>query len=227
MGDVPRMRHASHVAEADLLHLSEIFVSFQGEGVTVGLPFSFIRLAGCPLRCAWCDTTYAYEASFTLAITQVLTHCAGLWPRRVLVTGGEPLAQPASKSLVQCLLQAGFSVWIETSGALDIAGIDERASIVLDVKCPSSGMADRMWWGNLDALRRRDQVKFVIGDRGDFEYAKDVVATHDLARRSTVLMSPVGGTDAALLADWLLDARLEARLSLRLHSAIWGDARSR
>lgn len=220
------MSRLAAATQACILAISEIFVSIQGEGDATGWPFTFVRLAGCPLRCAWCDTQYAYEPSFELDIEEAVGRVAGMWPRRVLVTGGEPLAQAATKSLVRQLLEKGLAVWIETSGAVDTLGVDSRAALVIDVKCPSSGMADHMCWANLERLRSHDQVKFVIADRDDFEYAAGVIDSRTLSEHCVTLLSPVHGVlDGARLAEWLIEASLDARLSLPLQTLLWGGAR--
>ena len=210
------------------LRLTEIFYSLQGEASRVGLPTVFIRLTGCPLRCRWCDTTYAFRGGERLTIDEILARVSDLGLPEVCVTGGEPLAQAACRELLATLADAGHRVSLETSGALSIAGLDPRVRCVMDLKAPGSGEADKNLWDNLDHLRPHDEVKFVLAGRADYDWAKDVLERHGLARRATVLFSPVAGELApSTLADWIVADRLPVRFQLQLHKILWGDARGK
>lgn len=212
----------------ELLRVSEIFASLQGESTTVGVPTVFVRLTGCPLRCRWCDTTYAFRGGERLTIDEILARVSDLGLPEVCVTGGEPLAQAACRDLLTALADAGHRVSLETSGALSIAGLDPRVRCVMDLKAPGSGEADKNLWDNLDHLRPHDEVKFVLAGRADYDWAKDVLKRHDLARRATVLFSPVAGELApSTLADWIVADRLPVRFQLQLHKILWGDARGK
>ena len=212
----------------ELLRVSEIFASLQGESTTVGVPTVFVRLTGCPLRCRWCDTAYAFSGGERLTIDEILARVSDLGLPEVCVTGGEPLAQAACRDLLTALADAGHRVSLETSGALSIAGLDPRVRCVMDLKAPGSGEADKNLWDNLDHLRPHDEVKFVLAGRADYDWAKDVLKRHDLARRATVLFSPVAGELApSTLADWIVADRLPVRFQLQLHKILWGDARGK
>jgi len=216
------------VTEGPTVELSEVFVSIQGEGSSVGWPFFFVRTAGCPLRCTWCDSTYAYQPAFELTGGEIVRQALHSRVARVLVTGGEPLAQPAAVRLISMLCDAGLEVWAETGGSEDTFGVDPRAHLAVDVKGPSSGMADHMCWSNLERLRPTDDVKFVLSHREDYVYAKRVIDKYALNERCTVLLSPVHGVlDAQALAEWMLADRLQSRLQLQMHRIIWDDARGR
>ena len=205
-----------------MLKVTEIFHSIQGESTHAGRPCVFIRLTGCPLRCTWCDTAYAFYGGQDLAQADIIEQVRAFGCNLVEVTGGEPLSQPASLPLLSRLCDEGFEVLLETSGAVDTSGVDRRVHIVLDVKCPGSGMAERMYWPNVDRLSPRDEVKFVIKDRADYEWAREVVRGRNLAARCTVLMSPVfGEVDARQLAEWVLADRLPVRFQLQMHKQIW------
>ena len=205
-----------------MLKVTEIFHSIQGESTHTGRPCVFIRLTGCPLRCTWCDTAYAFYGGRDLTEDDVIAQVRAFGCSLVEVTGGEPLSQPAAFPLLARLCDEGFEVLLETSGALDTAGDDRRVHVVLDVKCPGSGMAERMHWPNLQRLASHDEVKFVIKDRGDYEWAREVIRSRDLAARCTVLVSPVfGETDARQLAEWVLADRLPVRFQLQLHKHVW------
>jgi 7-carboxy-7-deazaguanine synthase len=212
----------------ELLRVSEIFASLQGESTTVGVPTVFVRLTGCPLRCRWCDTAYAFSGGERLTIDEILARVSDLGLPEVCVTGGEPLAQAACRDLLTALADAGHRVSLETSGALSIAGLDPRVRCVMDLKAPGSGEADKNLWDNLDHLRPHDEVKFVLAGRADYDWAKDVLERHGLARRATVLFSPVTGELApSTLADWIVADRLPVRFQLQLHKILWGDARGK
>jgi 7-carboxy-7-deazaguanine synthase len=210
------------------LRISEIFLSLQGESRTVGLPTVFIRLTGCPLRCRWCDTAYAFAGGERLTVDQVVAAVAAFDVEWVTVTGGEPLAQPGCHELLRRLCDRGWRVSLETSGALDLSLVDPRVARVMDLKAPGSGEAGRNRWENLALLRADDQVKVVIGDRQDYEWAKRVLARHELASRCELLFSPVhGGLAPETLAQWILEDRLPVRFQIQLHKYLWGDVPGR
>ena len=208
-----------------MLRITEIFYSLQGEAKTSGLPTVFVRLTGCPLRCQYCDTAYAFSGGIQISMAEVLDQVASFGARYVTVTGGEPLAKPNCLRLMEKLCDAGYQVSLETSGALDIAGVDPRVSIVMDLKTPGSAEVSRNMYANLALLERKDQVKFVICDRQDFSWASFKVREYDLlARVGEVLFSPsVGQQDAAELAEWILAERLPVRFQMQLHKILWGD----
>ena len=207
------------------MRVTEIFHSIQGESSFTGQPCVFIRLTGCPLRCTWCDTAYAFFGGHELSIEQILATVDSYDCRLVEVTGGEPLAQSEVFPLIRKLGDRGHEVLIETSGAIDTAQVDTRAHIILDVKCPGSGMSDRMHWPNVTRLTMKDEAKFVLLDRSDYEWACDILARYELAKRCVVLMSPVfGSLDPRQLAEWVLADRLPVRLQLQLHKLIWTPA---
>lgn len=212
----------------DRLRVSEIFHSIQGESTRAGLPTTFIRLSGCPLRCRWCDTEYAFAGGTVMVLEAILARVAAIGCPTVCVTGGEPLAQKGCLALLTALCDAGCSVSLETSGALDIAGVDPRVSRIVDVKAPGSGEAGRNLWSNLDLLTARDEVKFVLASEADYRFANSVVVTRRLHERCPVLFSPVAGRlDPARLAEWILRDRLPVRLQLQLHKLLWPDTRGR
>lgn len=205
-----------------MLTVNEIFFSIQGEGTRAGEPCTFVRLTGCPLRCTWCDTAYAFHEGTKRSEDEVMRELARHPTRLVQLTGGEPLAQPAAFPFVTRMLDAGFRVLVETSGHILTEGLDPRAVVVLDVKAPGSGEAHRMEWRNLERLRATDEVKFVIADRADFDFARRVMDEHGLAGRCTVLFSPVHGVlEPGTLARWILDEGVAARLQVQLHKYLW------
>ncbi|MCD9027445.1 7-carboxy-7-deazaguanine synthase QueE [Luteimonas sp. BDR2-5] len=211
-------------SQADRLKLTEIFLSLQGEARDAGWPTVFVRLTGCPLRCTYCDTAYAFHGGDWWPIDAILDEVARHGVRHVCVTGGEPLAQKRCIGLLRRLCDAGYQVSLETSGALDIAAVDPRVSRVLDIKTPDSGEAHRNLWANLPLLTPHDQVKFVICSRGDYEWARDVVLTRGLAQRCDVLFSPSKGELSARdLADWIVADRLPVRFQMQLHKLLWND----
>ncbi|WP_119717352.1 7-carboxy-7-deazaguanine synthase QueE [Cognatilysobacter tabacisoli] len=211
-------------AAADRLKLTEIFLSLQGESNSIGWPTVFVRLTGCPLRCQYCDTAYAFHGGQWWDIDAILAEVATHGARHVCVTGGEPLAQKRCIGLLQRLCDAGYDVSLETSGAIDIADVDPRVSRVLDIKTPGSAEAHRNLWSNLPLLTPRDQVKFVICSREDYDWSKAVVAEHGLTGVCDVLFSPsftqVRPRD---LADWIVADRLPVRFQLQLHKILWDD----
>ena len=210
------------------LRITEIFHSLQGESRSVGLPTVFVRLTGCPLRCLYCDTAYAFSGGEWQDIDDILQQVRGFGCAHVCVTGGEPLAQKGAGELLSALCDAGYEVSLETSGALDIGSVDPRVSRVMDIKTPGSGEVERNLMGNLDQLTARDQVKFVIGDERDYDWSRELLETHRLHQRCEVLFSPVYGTlPASRLAEWVLRDRLPVRFQLQLHKLLWGDERGR
>jgi 7-carboxy-7-deazaguanine synthase len=210
------------------LRINEIFFSLQGEARTVGFPTVFVRLTGCPLRCGYCDTAYAFTEGDWMPLDDVLARVASHGARYITVTGGEPLAQPACRLLLTRLCDAGYEVSLETSGALDIANIDARVSVVMDLKTPGSGEQARNRYANLALLRSKDQLKFVIADRVDYEWSCEIMARHALDGRCEILFSPVHGQlSPAQLAEWILADRLLVRMQIQLHKYLWGDTRGR
>lgn len=204
------------------LRVTEIFYSIQGESTYAGQPCVFIRLTGCPLRCTWCDTDYSFYGGTSHALDEILTKVREYGCQLVELTGGEPLAQPEALPLITRLCDAGYTVLIETSGAIDVQPVDQRAKLILDVKCPGSGMTDRMHWPNLDCLTAKDEAKFVLASRADYEWARGIVAQYRLAERCPVLFSPVfGSLDLRQLAEWILADRLSVRFQLQMHKYIW------
>jgi 7-carboxy-7-deazaguanine synthase len=206
------------------LKLTEIFRSLQGEADTVGIPTTFVRLTGCPLRCQYCDTAYAFSGGEWWTIADVLARVRELGTRYVCVTGGEPLAQRACLVLLRELCDAGFRVSLETSGAMALEGVDSRVVRVVDVKTPASGEAQRNRYDELERLEARDLVKFVICDRNDYEWSRDQVAQRGLDARCTVLFSPSHDQlPARTLADWILEDGLPVRFQIQLHKYLWGN----
>jgi 7-carboxy-7-deazaguanine synthase len=206
-----------------MLTVSEIYLSVQGESTHAGRLCAFVRLAACDLRCRWCDTPYAFTGGQKMSVDDVLVAVRGLDCHLVEITGGEPLLQPDVGRLMERLLADGFEVLLETGGHVPMDWVPDDVVAIVDVKCPGSGEADRMHWPNLDDLSAHDEVKFVIQDRADFDYACEVLDRHDLARRTAaVLFSPVHGVLApADLARWMIDRRVPARLQLQAHKYIW------
>ncbi len=206
------------------LKITEIFLSIQGEADAVGWPTVFVRLTGCPLRCGYCDTEYAFYGGEWRDQAEVLEQVASFGVRHVCVTGGEPLAQKGCAPLLTALCDAGYRVSLETSGAMDISFVDARVARVVDIKTPGSREVNRNRWDNLDLLNSTDQLKFVICDRADYEWARDQVATRRLHERTTVLFSPSAKQlNATHLADWIVADRLPVRFQLQLHKILWGD----
>ena len=207
------------------LRITETFYSLQGESTSSGLATFFIRLTGCPLRCVYCDTEYAFHGGESIAIPSLLDQAASYKPLYVCVTGGEPLAQPACLELLQALCDAGYRVSLETSGAMAVEAVDERVVVVLDIKTPDSGEVEKNLWDNMQRLRNKDQVKFVIASRIDYDWAKSKMLEFDLpARAGEILFSPVAGQlPPQQLADWILEDRLQVRYQLQLHKLVWGD----
>ncbi|HET6465279.1 MAG TPA: radical SAM protein [Nitrospiria bacterium] len=204
------------------MKINEIYKSIQGESTYAGQPCVFIRTTGCNLRCEWCDTTHAFYEGREMTVEAVLAQVEASACRLVELTGGEPLLQKEAPSLVKKLLDSGYTVLIETSGSLDIRSMDPRAIMIMDVKCPGSGMSDAMRWENIEVLRPRDQVKFVIKDRSDYDWAAEVLAKYPVLSEHVVLFSPVFGVlDPRLLADWILEDGRAVHLQLQIHKYIW------
>jgi 7-carboxy-7-deazaguanine synthase len=210
--------------KTERLRINEIFHSLQGEADAVGFPTVFVRLTGCPLRCGYCDTEYAFHNGDWFDLDAILETVRGYGARYVCVTGGEPLAQPNCLKLLQRLCDAGFQVSLETSGALDIAAVDARVSRVVDVKTPGSGESSRNRIENFDLLTERDQLKFVICSREDYDWSKAFLQEHGLPDRCRLLFSPsYHDLSPTVLADWILADRLPVRFQLQLHKVLWGD----
>ena len=206
------------------LRITEIFHSLQGESSRVGLPTVFVRLTGCPLRCGYCDTSYAFTGGENIKIDAILERVATFHTPYVCVTGGEPLAQKNCPALLGALCDAGYSVSLETSGALDIGSVDARVARIVDIKTPGSGEAKKNRWENIAALKPSDEVKFVLCDAADYQWAKQMLTEYRLAERCPVLFSPVHGTlSPTLLAEWILRDRLPVRMQVQLHKYLWGS----
>ncbi|MEK9499546.1 7-carboxy-7-deazaguanine synthase QueE [Gaopeijia maritima] len=214
---------------APFLRITEIFHSIQGESTRAGLPCTFVRLTGCPLRCVWCDTEYAFTGGTRMTLDEIVEKVDAVGTPLVEITGGEPLAHPNAFPLAARLADAGYTVLVETSGAFDISGLDPRVIRIMDLKCPGSGESARNLWSNLDHLGPADEVKFVVADRADYEWARGVIRERGLdravvaGRLGALLFSPVWeAVDLEDLAAWILDDRLPARFQLQLHKLIWG-----
>jgi 7-carboxy-7-deazaguanine synthase len=213
----------------DFLRVTEIFHSVQGESTWAGLPCTFIRLTGCPLRCTWCDTEYAFHGGEKMTLHDIIARVEEIGTRVVEVTGGEPLIHRNAFVLVRQLLERGYTVLVETSGAVDVAPLDERAHKIMDLKCPDSGEVERNLWSNLDHLTARDEIKFVIASRADYEWARDTIRERGLDAKvergelRALLFSPVWESmDFRQLAEWVLEDRLPVRYQIQLHKIIWG-----
>lgn len=210
------------------LRITEIFHSLQGESRTVGLPTVFVRLTGCPLRCRYCDTSYAFQGGQWMGLDEIVSAVANLHAGHVCVTGGEPLAQRDCLRLLTALCDAGYQVSLETSGALDVSEVDGRVMKVMDLKTPSSGEVEKNRYANLAHLTPHDQIKIVIGDRADYDWAKTVLVDYGLSERCEVLFSPSFGVIAPReLAQWILEDHLPVRFQLQLHKLIWGEEQGR
>ena len=210
------------------VRVSEIFFSLQGEAARSGLPTVFVRLTGCPLRCTWCDTEYAFTGGANTRIEDVLAEVARFPTRYVCVTGGEPLAQKTCLPLLKALCDADYDVCLETSGALDIAAVDPRVARIMDLKAPSSGESAKNLLSNIADLRPADEVKIVIASRADYDWAKGIMSAHQLSTRCDVVLSPVAGQlDPTELAEWILADGLAVRFQIQLHKLLWSDARGK
>lgn len=213
----------------NFLRVTEIFRSIQGESTWAGLPCTFVRLTGCPLRCVWCDTEYAFHGGARMSMDAIVERVRELATPLVEITGGEPLAHKGAFDLAERLLDLGFTVLVETSGALDVSPLDARAHKIMDLKCPGSGEEARNLWSNLDHLTSLDEVKFVVKDRTDYEWTRDAIRRHGLDARveegtlRALLVSPVWGeVDYDALSAWILEDRLPLRFQVQLHKLIWG-----
>ena len=208
--------------------ITEIFYSLQGETRTVGLPTVFVRLTGCPLRCTYCDTAYAFHGGEKMDISDIVAKVSSYNPRYITVTGGEPLAQPSCRELLSELADLSSEVSLETSGAMDISSIDQRIVTVMDLKTPVSGEESKNRYANIELLKRHDQIKFVICDRADYDWACQKLNEYDLANRCEVLFSPIHGElNAAELADWIITDNLPVRMQIQIHKYLWGDEQGR
>ncbi|MBR9990375.1 MAG: radical SAM protein [Gemmatimonadetes bacterium] len=213
----------------DFLRVTEIFHSVQGESTWAGLPCTFVRLTGCPLRCTWCDTGYAFHGGERMTLDDIVARVDEIGTRVVEITGGEPLIHRSAFILVTRLLDLRYTVLVETSGAIDVAPLDARAHRIMDLKCPDSGESARNLWSNLDHLTHRDEIKFVVASRTDYEWAREVIRERHLdvkvaaGELRALLMSPVWESmDFRQLADWILEDRLPVRYQIQLHKIIWG-----
>lgn len=207
-----------------MLKINELFHSLQGEARDAGKPTVFIRLTGCPLRCVYCDSEYAFHGGEWMHIDQIMEETATYQAKYVCVTGGEPLAQKRCHELLERLCEAGYQVSLETSGAIDVSKVDERVSRVVDIKTPGSGEVESNLWTNLDILTPHDQIKFVICSRKDYDWAVTEIRSRGLEQKLEILFSPAWGqVDAAELAGWVLQDRLNVRVQLQLHKLLWGD----
>ena len=226
---MPSKSENSPIPAADReLRISEIFYSLQGESRTVGWPTVFIRLTGCPLRCGYCDTSYAFAGGERMTLSEILAQVAEYSPRFVTVTGGEPLAQRDCWLLLKMLCDAGYTTSVETSGAIDISQVDKRVSTVMDIKTPGSGEVERNLYKNLDLLKRKDQIKFVITDHADYQWSRNFIDEKGLVGNFEILFSPVHGElQPAELAKWILADNLQVRMQIQMHKYLWGDERGR
>ncbi len=207
-----------------MLKVNEIFYSIQGESSFSGIPFVFIRLAGCNLRCSYCDTKYAYEDGKEFTTKQILKEVKKFKCRYVEITGGEPLLQDETPMLVDYLIDKGFTVLIETNGTKDISVVSDKAVIIMDIKCPSSGEVNEIDWENIKRLDRKDEVKFVIAERADYDWAKEIIAERNLTDKAKVLLSSVKEKlSPDLLAEWILKDALKVRLQIQLHKILWPE----
>lgn len=210
------------------LRITEIFYSLQGETSRVGLPTVFVRLTGCPLRCTYCDTTYAFSGGQNMELAQILAEVGKHGAHYVTVTGGEPLAQKNCLELLKALCDAGYEVSLETGGALDVSQVDARVVKVLDIKTPGSGEAEKNLWPNLAHLNPHDEIKIVLCDEADYAWARQVLIEHALDKKCAVLFAPVQGKlSPTALADWILRDHLPVRMQVQLHKLLWGDERGR
>ncbi len=207
------------------LVVNEIYRTLSGEGVSAGRPCTIVRLTGCNLRCKWCDTAYAYDEGRETTVDEVLAEVKRLGGDLVLVTGGEPLLQDETPALLARLCEVGCEVLLETNGSLDIGGLDSRVARCVDIKCPGSGQADSFRRANLDCLRKTDEIKFVLTDKADYDFARRMIETHKLTARCPIFLTPAAGLlEPKKLAEWILADRMDVRLGLQIHKFIWPDA---
>ena len=210
---------------SDRLRVNEIYASIQGESSRAGLPCAFVRLTGCHLRCTYCDSEHAFYAGDWMTLDDIIARVTEFGLPLVEITGGEPLLQPACGQLAEALLDAGYTVLCETSGSLPIDRLPAGVIKIMDLKCPSSGEVERNDWANIAKLQPHDEIKFVVGDREDFDWAVGVIAQHSLADRCALLMSPVfGEIEPRQLAEWIMKQRLPVRFQLQMHKFIWDPA---
>jgi 7-carboxy-7-deazaguanine synthase len=206
------------------LRVHEIFHSLQGESSRVGLPTVFVRLTGCPMRCVYCDTAYAFSGGSNMQLDEIMAQVAGHGTRYVTVTGGEPLAQRECLDLLKSLCDADYQVSLETGGAVDTSGVDERVAVVLDIKTPGSGEVKKNLWNNLQHLKPKDEVKFVLCDRNDYDWAKQILTDRGITAKCSVLFSPVyKDVNPTELAEWILHDKLPVRMQVQLHKILWGE----
>lgn len=206
------------------LKIHEIFYSLQGESSRVGLPTVFIRLTGCPMRCTYCDTAYAFSGGSNMEVAQIIAQVNTYRTKYITVTGGEPLAQKDCHVLLNKLCDLGYSVSLETGGALDISAVDPRVSIILDVKTPASGESNNNVWSNLDVIQQKDEIKFVICDEADYVWSKSIIEQYHLAEKAPILFSPsYGQLEAKDLAQWVLKDKLAVRMQMQIHKILWGE----
>jgi 7-carboxy-7-deazaguanine synthase len=210
------------------LKISEVFHSIQGESTLAGFPTVFVRLTGCPLRCTWCDTEYAFAGGQWMEIEDIIENIKSYKTPYVCVTGGEPLAQRRCIKLLDQLIENGFNVSLETSGALSVADVNDKVTTVMDLKAPGSGEEQKNLYENINYLDAKDQIKFVIKDRTDYHWCLDIINRYNLIDKCEVLLSPVAGEiDPKDLAQWILDDKLLVRFQLQLHKILWDDAQGR
>lgn len=210
------------------LQISEIFYSLQGESNTVGLPTVFVRLSGCPLRCSYCDTAYAFSGGEEMSLNAAVERIASFSCKQITVTGGEPLAQESCLELLTSLCDKNYLVSLETSGAIDLSGVDPRVTKVMDIKTPGSGEADKNRLSNITQLSRSDQIKFVICDEADYIWSRDIIQQNSLESVAEILMLPAyGEQNPTDLAEWILGDRLPVRFQMQLHKQLWGDAKGK
>lgn len=206
-----------------MLRITEIYKSIQGEGSHAGYPCTFVRLTGCNLRCTWCDTEYGYNGGKDFSLSEILEKVKSLGSNLVEVTGGEPLLQDETPQLVDLLLQNGYTVLIETAGSIDISCVSTEATRIVDMKCPGSGMEEKNYYKNLELVTDKDEVKFVIKDKADFDWSLKLIKKHSLEEKTQVLISPVfGEVKEEDLANWVLESGVKARMQIQLHKIIWG-----
>ena len=231
--ETPARETGGNTPSAPFLRITEIFHSIQGESTWAGLPCTFVRITGCPLRCTWCDTEYAFHGGERMTLDEIVDRVKDIGTRLVEVTGGEPLAHANAFPLTDLLLEEGFTVLVETSGAFDVSGLDPRVHKIMDLKCPGSGEVERNRWDNLSSLTERDEIKFVVLDRTDYEWMRDVIRERRLDARveagelRALLVSPVWGeVDLEALAGWILEDALPVRMQTQLHKHIWGPEKT-
>jgi 7-carboxy-7-deazaguanine synthase len=206
------------------LKIYEIFYSLQGETSRIGLPTAFVRLTGCPMRCTYCDTAYAFSGGTNMEIAAILQKVSNLRAKYVTVTGGEPLAQKECYDLLRVLCDKGFSVSLETGGKMDIANVDARVSVILDIKTPTSNEEINMLWTNVDHIKAKDEIKFVLCNRADYDWAKGKIAELNLDKKCPILFSPsYHDLSATTLASWVLEDKLPVRMQVQLHKILWGE----